>query len=133
MPFYLTLATRFTGLRIKQASRKSTTGQWLLIKPECVKGRQAKREGESERKLWFLSLALSFLLSVSSFHIYTMGERERERKRRGEHKESARKVYNSLKPARHSLLYIKPVNSLGNVAIVPSTPPPHSLMAQDRK
>lgn len=43
----------------------------------------------------------------------------RERERGGEHKESARKVYNALKPARHSLLYIKPVNSLVNVPTVP--------------
>lgn len=59
--------------------------------------------------------------------------REWERKRGGEHKESARKVYNALKPARHSLLYIKPVNhcvSLGNVPMVPST---HSTIAQSWK
>lgn len=79
MSFYLTLATRFTGLRIKQASRKSTTGQCLLIKLECVKERRAEGEREAEKVMVSRSLSLSFLLSVSSFHIYIYeGERERE-------------------------------------------------------
>lgn len=78
MPFSLTLAMRFTGLRIKQASRKSTTGQCLLIKPECVKERQAEREREAEKVMVSCPLSLSFLLSVSSFPIY-MREREKER------------------------------------------------------
>lgn len=82
MLFYLTLAMRFTDLRIKQASRKSTTGRCSLIKSECVKERQAKREREAEKIMVSLSfsLSLSFLLSVSSFHIYMRkGEKEKRR------------------------------------------------------
>lgn len=112
---------RFTGLRIKQASRNSTTGQCLLIKPECVKERQANGERKPEKVMVSCSL---FLISSHCFfpshtRIYIERENERERKRGGEHKESARKVYNALKPARHSLLYIKSVNSLVNVPMVP--------------
>lgn len=49
----------------------------------------------------------------------------RERKRGGEHKESARKVYNALKSVRHLLLHGKPVNLVVNVPVVP-TPLPYS-------
>lgn len=121
---------RFTGLRIKQASRNSTMGQCLLIKPECVKERRAKREREAEKVMVSCSLSLSLSSSLCFFPFtYIWG---RERKRGGEHKESARKVYNALKPARHSLLYIKPVNLLVNVPMVPSTLP-YSLTTQNRK
>ncbi len=79
MQFYLTLAMRFTGLRIKQASRNSTTGQCLLIKPECVKERQAKREREAEKVMVSFSLSLSrshfFSLFLPFIYIY-MRERE---------------------------------------------------------
>lgn len=46
--------------------------------------------------------------------------------------QSARKVYNALKPARNRRLYIKPVNLLVTMSMVPSTqsPPP---TAQSRK
>lgn len=130
MSFYLTLAPRFTGLRIKQASRKSTTGHRRLIKPECVKERQAKREREAEKVMVSPSLSLALISSLRFLlaHIYM-----RERKRGGEHKDSARKVYNALKPASHSLLYIKPVNSRGNVPTVLWTHQPHSPPAQGRK
>lgn len=84
MLFYLTLAMRFTDLLIKQASRKSTTGQCLLIKAGHAKERQAKREREAEKVMVSFSLSLflslSFLLSVSSFHIY-MKEKVKERRR----------------------------------------------------
>lgn len=118
IPFHLTLAIRFTGLQIKQASRNSIVGQCSLIKPECVKERE-KREQEPENVL--VSALWLFLL-----HVW---EREREeRERGGEQKESAKEVYNALKPVRHLLLYIKPVNSLVNVPMVPSTLP-HSLFS----
>lgn len=100
-------------------------GRCLLIKPECVKERQAKREKEPEKVM--ASVSLSFLLRGSSFHMC-----ERKGEKEGEQKESAKKVYNALKPVRHSLLYIKPVNSPVNVPAVPSTLPP-CLTAQNRK
>lgn len=53
-------------------------GQCLLIKPECVKERRAKREREAEKVMVSCSLSLSVLLSVFFLsHIYE-GERERE-------------------------------------------------------
>lgn len=68
-PFYLTLAVRFTGLRIKQASRNSIMGQCLLIKPERVKERQADQEPEE------------IMVSCSVVPPFTcMKEQERERR-----------------------------------------------------
>lgn len=40
MQFSLTLAIRFTGFRIGQVLRKSSTGQCWLIEAECVKREQ---------------------------------------------------------------------------------------------
>lgn len=86
----------------------------------CERERKAKREQEPENVL--VSALWLFLLHVS----------EREREKEGEQKESAKKVYNALKPVRHSLLYIKPVNSLVNVPMVPSTLP-HSLFTIEQE
>lgn len=79
-------------------------GQCSLIKPECVKARERRRASESYGFL----LSLWFLLCGSAFHMYERKEASKKIK-----KDSAKKVYNALKPVRHSPLYIKSVNSLG--------------------
>lgn len=88
----------------------------MLIKLECVKERQADRDTEAEKVMVSFSLSL-----ISFFHTYMYINKRERGKSRGKHKESGRRVYNALKPVRHLLLYIKPVNSVGNVPKVSST------------
>lgn len=105
----------------------------MLAHKTRVCERETGKGGTRGRESYGFLISLSLSHGLSSLFLPSTYIWGRGRKRGAEHKESARKVYNALKPARRLLLYIKPVNSWVNMPTVPLHAATLSLIAQDRK